>query len=146
MTAKQWVFENVGHGFITIKIREEDRIVRAEGLAPGAIKPVRNIFRKKDGSVDVDAAKANEDVKAHVEAKYLKMYEREIVMKEGNTGPLFNSTDPEETRVAKVLAHRLKVKEEARRALAAREAKSSTASAEERDAKPEVRPTKRERE
>jgi len=114
-TTKQWVFENVSGGFLSIKIRAADgAIVRAEGIRPGSVRPVREVFRGAGGTVDLDAAKANEDVRALQQAGRLKVYEREVASKVGNVGPLFNENDPEPLRVEKILAYRLKVKEAAK--------------------------------
>lgn len=108
---KQWVIKNVSGSFVSVHL--EDRTV---AFPPGAVKPVRALCKKADGSADVEAVQSNASVLAHCSAGVLKLFEQEFVPKKGNVGPLYNEDDPEPVRVEKILAHRLKVKEAAARA------------------------------
>lgn len=124
MNVKEWVIKNVSAAYIAVKLKnEKGEIVRSFGLAPQSETPVRNIFRAQDGSADVAAARANEDVIAHQAANppLLELAEREVWRKEAaGPGPLFNENDPESTRVEKILQHRQQQRAEARAAAAGR--------------------------
>ena len=119
MKVTEWIIENVSAAYIAVKLKnDKHEIVRSVGLAPGSQTPVRNIFRKPDGSADVDAAKANEDIVAHqaAEPPLLKLAEREVWRKDASgPGPLFNENDPEARRVEKILQRRRQDRENARR-------------------------------
>lgn len=112
---QEWVIMNVSKAYISIKLRDASgNVVRSIGIAPGKVEPVRNIFRAGDGSADVEAARANADVKAQQEKGRVKLVERDRVQRVGKQRPLFNHDDPEEDRVAKVLAHRNQFKKSLR--------------------------------
>jgi len=105
-TIKEWVFENVSNAFVSIKTGNA-----VLGLAPRSIRPVAAFFRRAGGGPDVDAARASESVRGLVDGGSLKLYERDMTPKAGNTGRVWNESDPEEVRVQKVLDHRRRVKE-----------------------------------
>lgn len=112
--ARDWTLENTSAQFVSVKIRNAaGEIVRAVGFPPHSQKSVRFLFRMPDGSPDVEAAKVNEDVKQHVEQGRMKLFEREFDPKAANLGPLFNETDPEETRIQKILEYRRSLKAKA---------------------------------
>lgn len=118
MNVKEWVLKNISAAYVAVKIKDKEtgEIIRSQGLAPQSVTPVRNIFRKPDGSADLMAARANEDVVAHCAAKVLELAEREVWQKEASgPGPLFNENDPEPERVRKILEHRQSTKANARR-------------------------------
>lgn len=107
-TIREYVFTNISGAFFSI--RSGDAF---QGLAPGAMRPVSVFFRLSNGEADVEAAKANESVKSLMDQGLLTMTEREYTPKSPSTaGKLYNETDPEEMRVAKILASRRKLKEE----------------------------------
>ena len=99
-TTKETVFENVSSAFISIRVGEQ-----VMGLAPKSVRPVSMFFK-----AGADAARANDSVKSLIEQGALKLYERDCVQRVGNTGRLWNESDPEEVRVQKVLDHRRAVK------------------------------------
>lgn len=110
--AKQWIMKNVSTAFISIKLLDDKgEITRIDALPPGSSKPVRTLFRKKDGSVDIAACRANQDVQQHLESKRLEVVEQDMQERVGNTGRLFNEDDPEPERVKKILEARRKLKE-----------------------------------
>lgn len=114
-TVKEYVIENVSKAYISIKLRGPDgSVVRSIGLAPDKAVPVRRLFRRADGSADVEGAKANEDVLLHGGKGRLKIYEREVT-RHPPAVRLYNEDDPEPERVAKVLAHRKKLRTDRRR-------------------------------
>lgn len=105
-TIKEWVLENVSASFCSIRIGDA-----VHGIAPGSVRPVSRYFKLPGGGPDVDAARANESIKAHCEAGALRLFEREYAPKAASGAQrLWNESDPEEIRVEKVLAHRRKVK------------------------------------
>lgn len=114
-TVKEYVIENVSKAYISIKLRGPDgSVVRSIGLAPNKATPVRRLFRRADGSADVEGAKANEDVLLHGGKGRLKIYEREV-QRHPPAVRYYNEDDPEPERVAKVLAHRKKLRTDRRR-------------------------------
>jgi len=109
---KQWTMKNVSTAFISIKLLDEKgEITRIDALPPGTLKPVRTLFRKQDGSADIGACRANQDVQQHLEGKRLVLSEQELPERFGNTGRLFNEDDPEPERVRKILEARRALKE-----------------------------------
>jgi hypothetical protein len=109
---KQWTMKNVSTAFISIKLLDDrGEIARIDALPPGTVKPVRTLFRKKDGSADIEACRANQDVRQHLEGKRLVLDEQELPERFGNTGRLFNEDDPEPERVRKILEARRTLKE-----------------------------------
>lgn len=105
---KRYEIENVSGTFVSV--HAGGKIV---AFPPGSSKPVRDLFRGADGQADMDACRANESLAGHMASGKLRLVEHDVAVKvPSGPGPLYNEDDPEELRVAKILAWRQKLKAE----------------------------------